>query len=116
MATVLIDEEVIGEVVEGIFQATEKAIRMRPAAYSLLLHYLERAAEMVDVDQWEDFAGAIASRCRQLAYNMPGTIFYNPGKRIDPGTYGSAKTFRRECKNLMASIEKFNDWKRRVGE
>jgi hypothetical protein len=93
--------------------ATQRAVAAHPAIYRQLR---AQAAEIVenpiDINDYFPVVEKLVDRLTVLDPGGSGSIFEIFSDRISPSTIWQIKMLRMECRDLLAHLDDFDEWRR----
>lgn len=98
---------------ERALVATRRAVAAHPAAYRQLKAQAAQILDQpVDINDYFSAVEQLVDRLDALDPEGQGSIFAIFSKRIAPTTIWQVRTLRMECKDLLAHLAVFDQWRR----
>lgn len=99
---------------EKALTATHRAAAKHPQAYrELKAQAAEILANPIDISDYFPAVEKLTNRLKGLDPGGHGSIFEIFNTRISPSSIWHVKMFRMECKDLLAHLHAFDEWRRK---
>ncbi|MFO7965261.1 MAG: hypothetical protein R6U50_15160 [Desulfobacterales bacterium] len=99
---------------KNALSATQSAVRRHPEVYSQIKSLAHRIiTQPLDINDYFSTAQKLSHLLEAMDPDNKGSIFFYFNRRIRPSTVRQVPFLRMECRDLLAHLSEFDDWRRK---
>ena len=100
---------------ENVLAATDKAVAKHPDVYREIKSLAgDIVAKPLDIKDYPITAEKLVQLLKTIGCDTQGSIFHFYYDRVSPLSIWHLKLFRVECKDLLANLNAFDEWHRKI--
>lgn len=98
---------------EKVLSASERAVARDPEAYLQIKTLADDIANRpLDIAEYMPTADKLVGLLKQMEGELQGTLFHYYRNNVSPTSIWHLKLLRVECRDLLASLEAFEEWRK----
>jgi len=100
---------------ETVLAVTDRVVVRQPGVYREIRSLAEDIlTNPLDIQDYPTTAERLVRLLKTADCQAQGTIFHYYFDRFSPSSISRLKLFRAECRDLLASLDAFEDWRRKT--
>jgi len=100
---------------EAVLTVTDRMVVRQPGVYREIRSLAEDIlTKPLDIQDYPMTAERLTRLLRIAGYQAQGTLFHFYFDRFSPSSISRLKLFRAECRDLLASLDAFEGWRRKT--